>query len=197
MDAAAVGKSSLDVIREEVAAIDGAFGGGAVPQDGAQGGRDLRLHIGGDVGNAQGARLLAGAVRRWRKRGGGAVWVYTHLWREVNRIEWGAGWAVHASVENGEEVAAAWEAGYKRVVLVVQRFPQGGKAFRVPGAQATAVPCPAELEGATCVQCRRCLDNLLPRGMVTAFAIHGTRAAAAAHALAEASGAQGRLKGVS
>jgi hypothetical protein len=43
---------ALAVIKLEATAIDKAFGGARVPQDGARGGRDLRLHVGGDIGGA-------------------------------------------------------------------------------------------------------------------------------------------------
>ncbi|HKY50814.1 MAG TPA: hypothetical protein VJP45_06120, partial [Candidatus Limnocylindria bacterium] len=78
-DAAADGWSALEVIRAEADAIDRLYPNG-VPQDGARGGRDLRLHVGGDVSCSRGAELLGEAARRWRERGGGAVWVYTHRW---------------------------------------------------------------------------------------------------------------------
>ena len=82
---------------------------------------------------------------------------------------------------------------YDRVVAVRHRLNEyaatGNGARRL-----RALPCVAELTGVTCVRCRRCLDR--PLDAVTAFVIHGTRATQAARALAGASGAQGRLKGV-
>src|SRR5262249_7514854 len=80
LDAAAEGLAADQVIAEEAQLIDAAFKGGRVPQDGARGGRDLRLHVGRDVGSALGARPLAGpsggrprGAGGWRApRGGGA-----------------------------------------------------------------------------------------------------------------------------
>lgn len=75
-DAAARGLTVGQIIAEEVRLIDGAFDAGRIPQDGARGGHDLRLHVGGDVGSALGPQFLAGAAGRRRDRGGGAVWSF-------------------------------------------------------------------------------------------------------------------------
>jgi hypothetical protein len=85
LDAAAAERDPLDVIREEASLIDRAFTKkrGGMPQDGARGGRDLRIHVGGDVPNEAAARVLAGASARWLARGGGRVWTYTHSWRRI------------------------------------------------------------------------------------------------------------------
>lgn len=68
--------SADDVIAIECELIEGSFRTGRgpiarVPQDGARGGRDLRLHVGGDVSSEEGARMLGAAAYRWRLRGGG------------------------------------------------------------------------------------------------------------------------------
>ena len=111
LDAAAVGLSAEDIILQEIRRIDDAFGGGRVPQDGARGGRDLRLHVGGDVGSVASARMLAMAARRWRLRGGGTVWVTTHLWRVIPRRAWGEAISVLASVETPGEIGQARRRG--------------------------------------------------------------------------------------
>jgi hypothetical protein len=63
MDAAARGRDGFAVIQEEARLIRLAFRGLRVPQDGARGGRDLRLHVGGDVDSARGAAILGAAAR--------------------------------------------------------------------------------------------------------------------------------------
>ena len=97
LDRASRGRTSLSITLEEAAAIDELFPGG-VPQDGARGGRDMRLHVGGDVSCRKGAKALGEAVARFQKRGGGRCWTYTHRWREVPREAWGP-ISVLASVE--------------------------------------------------------------------------------------------------
>lgn len=175
LDAAARGLTADDVIAEEVRLIDAAFDSGPVPQDGARGGRDLRLHVGGDVGSARGAQLLAGAAGRWRDRGGGAVWSFTHAWRDVPRETWGS-ISVLASLERPQDIEAARAAGYA-AAIVVNEFPSD-KAFILPGSSAKIVPCPAETRGKTCVECRLCLDadKLAKRNVAIAFEAHGPTA---------------------
>jgi hypothetical protein len=184
LDRAAVGLTAEEIIAAEVLAIDDAFDGRPVPQDGARGGRDLRLHVGGDVGSVEGAKMLAKAARRWRARGGGAVWTYSHLWREVPRSAWGEAVTVMASVESAEQIEAARKRGYASVI-VVQDFASGDKAYSLPGTTAKIVPCAAETKGTICAECRLCLDRDL-HGMNTAiaFKLHGQHEAAARAALA-------------
>lgn len=174
LERAAKGMSSLDVIRQEAALIDAAFPDG-VPQDGARGGRDLRLHVGGDVRTAEEAELLADAASRWYARGGGSVWTYTHAWRDVPRSAWGP-ISVLASVEDEGDLQPARERGYAPALVVV-RFP---KTRAWPIGDFRAVPCPAETkEGVTCADCRLCLDRDLHKlGIAIAFSIHGPTKAA-------------------
>jgi len=163
-----------EVIVEEAMHIEAAFPANdhQVPQDGARGGRDLRLHIGGDVGSTFGALRLDVAARIWRSRGGGRVWTFTHRWRDIPRRAWGV-ISVLASVETALEAEHARVLGYVPA-LVVQRF-ETSKAFRVAGSSTRFIPCPAETKGTTCVECRLCLDaeKLRERDMGIAFAVHG------------------------
>lgn len=165
------------VIRAEVNLIDRAWPArrgwpSSVPQDGARGGRDLRLHVGGDCPDAASARLLAAAAERWRRRGGGVVWTYTHRWREIPREAWGS-ISVLASCETPEDVMAARGRGYAPAI-VVRRFPDR-RAFYVRGIVGRVIPCPAETGKRTCVECRLCLDDrgLLERAATIAFEAHG------------------------
>lgn len=161
-------------IGEEVRAIDAAFAAGPVPQDGAKGGRDLRLHVGGDAAQPELVELLCKAGERWTDRGGGAVWTYTHAWRDVSRDLWGDSISVLASIERPEDAAAVRVQGYQPAI-VVDQFPNGPRVFEEAGQKY--VPCPAEINPGkmTCVKCRLCLDDtvLNARGLGIAFAIHG------------------------
>lgn len=189
MDEAAGQLTSAEVLAQEAAAIDRSFAGrggparvGPVPQDGARGGRDLRLHVGGDVGSAAGAALLAGAAQRWRARGGGAVWAYTHDWRTVPRAAWGS-ISVLASVERPQQIEEARKRGYP-AAIVVREFPRGERAFRVVGTSAKVIPCPAETRDLTCVECRLCLDrDLLGLDVAIGFKVHGKASDAARRSL--------------
>lgn len=173
LDAAAVGMSAIDVTRAEVALIDNAWKRG-VPQDGARGGRDFRLHVGGEVSDRIGATLLAGAAKRFRARGGGAMWTFTHQWEhDIERDDWGDV-SVLASVQHVEQVEPARRLGYVPAI-VVPEFASP-KAFTIPGSPVRWIPCPAESRGnTTCAQCRLCLDddNLRRHGLGIAFAAHG------------------------
>jgi hypothetical protein len=189
---AARGHSSVDVILEEVALIDKAFARRGVPHDGARGGRDLRLHVGGDVGSILGAQLLADAALRWRARGGGTVWAYTHNWREVPRSAWGSAINVLASVERAEDIEVAREAGYAAAIVVAE-FPSK-QAFALPGSSARIVPCPAETnddpdKSITCASCRLCLDrDLLAGNVAIGFEAHGPQAGQVREQLAKQTG---------
>ncbi len=122
LDAAAHGLTADQVIAEEARLIDGAFNSGRVPQDGARGGRDIRLHVGDDVSSTLGAQLLADAAGRWRNRGGAAVWSFTHTWREVSREAWGS-ISMLASIEQPEDIQAARAAGYVAAIVVDKSPP--------------------------------------------------------------------------
>lgn len=185
LDEAAEGFSATDVIREEVRQIDSSFRGGDIPQDGARGGRDLRLHIAGEATTAEHAKLLGGAATRWKQRKGGDVWTFTHGWREIPRSAWGPDVSVIASVENPRDMLLAKKRGYASAI-VVEDFPNGDKAFKLPGVGKTkVVPCPAETRGVPCISCRLCLvpDQLLKARSAIAFKIHGQHAGRALEAL--------------
>jgi len=171
LDAVGEGMAGIDVTRAEVALVDSAWKRG-VPQDGARGGRDFRLHVGGEVSGYEGAGLLAEACDRWKARGGGAMWTFTHRWPEIDREAWGEISAL-ASVQDVGDAEDAAAKGYAPAI-VLATFPSS-KAFRLPGSSRRWVPCPAETRGTTCVECRLCLDddNLREHGLGIAFAVHG------------------------
>lgn len=172
LDAAARGSGGDAAVDAEAALIEAAFGRAQVPQDGARGGRDLRLHVGGDASSEEAAQRLSWAVDTWRYRGGGAAWTFTHRWREIHRGAWGEISAL-ASVESVAEANEARRRGYVPA-LVVDAFPSD-RAFRPSGTSLRFVPCPAETRGTTCVECRLCLDDgaLRRGGRAIAFAVHG------------------------
>lgn len=184
LDFAAHDRTGDEVIAYEAMLIDRAFPKG-VPQDGARGGRDLRLHVGGDIKTKRHAARLGGAATNWLARGGGRVWTFTHAWHRVPRDAWGGSVSVLASVERPEDIEAAREAGYA-AAIVVPAFPST-KAFFLPGATARIVPCPAETSDRTCVECRLCLDadRLHATNTAIAFAAHGPNAAKARDALVQ------------
>ncbi len=164
--------SALDVTTIEAAALD-VYSQNGVPQDGALGGRDLRLHVGGEVGGGEtGARLLGAAAGRWRERGGGAVWTYTHRWRDIARAAFGS-ISVLASVEHLDDLGLALERGYAPSVTVPSF--ESRKAFKLGGVKV--IPCPAETRKTTCVECRLCLDrDLVKMRAGIGFALHGAGA---------------------
>lgn len=160
--------SGLSTIEVEAEQIDRLFMR-KVRQDGARGGRDLRLHVSGDAFSSRGAQILADAARRWQERGGGSVWTFTHLWRTIPRSDWGP-ISVLASVETLRGARVAFESGYAPALTVPEHRDHAalpaGKGLKI-------IPCPAQTVGTTCVQCRLCLDGAEP-GRGVAFALHGT-----------------------
>jgi hypothetical protein len=168
-DAAANGWTGDMVTALESSLIEQSFDGGQVPQDGARGGRDLRLHVGGDVASARGARMLGCAATRWRARGGGSVWSFTARWRTIGRAAWGKDISVLASVQSVGAAQAAAERGYSPAMVVKDLVTD--RAFDAGGIKL--IPCPAETRGKTCVQCRLCLDGKLPPSTGVAFGMHG------------------------
>lgn len=163
-----------NIAQAEADVIDAMWPSG-VPQDGARGGRDLRLHVSGDVVDEEGARILGAAAGRFRARGGGLVWTYTHRWMVIPRAAWGEHIAVFASTETPEAASRARELGYA-VAIVVRSFPHEHRAFTLPGLDALVIPCPAQVGTITCVECRMCMRDrrFNERGLVVAFEIHGT-----------------------
>lgn len=172
--------ASVLTAQQEAAAIDGAFKGNDIPQDGMLGGRDLRLHTVGDASTIKAASLLGGAAARWRLRKGGRVWTYTHAWREVPRAHWGRAVTVLASVVKLSDVAAARAQGYP-VARTVARFPmRDGKplASWIDGG-VKHVACPAQTrEDTGCADCGICLtdpDKLVKLEIVVTFEAHGAQ----------------------
>lgn len=179
LDADTRGLSPVEVAQNEAYLLD-SFG--PVPQDGGKygkAGRDLRLHISGDAFDVESARVLAGAAQRWRERGGGKVWAYTHSWANIEVGDWGE-IQVLASCETPAGVRQANLLGYA-AALVVRDFRGARRAYSIPEVPGKVIPCPAETKGTTCVQCRLCLSTeTLRRNQLTiGFSAHGRDAAKA------------------
>lgn len=161
------------VARVERDAMKAAFKGGRIPQDGAAGGRDLRLHVSGDARTRRSAKILAEGVRNWLKRGGGTVWSYTHGWKVVPRKDWGKT-SILASMEDPALAKEARKRGYAPALVVGEH--KSDKAYQVEGSDVTWIPCVAQIkEGVACSDCRLCMkaDWLRDTNRGIAFAAHG------------------------
>jgi hypothetical protein len=161
--------TAVDVARAEADALDRLK---VVP------GRALRLHTVGDCASDEAARIVAAAAERYQARGGGAVWTYTHAWRQVARESWGQV-SVLASCETAADVLEARARGYTTALVVEefarkQRHQLGPDAGNAAGADI--LPCPQQTSKRTCTDCRLCFDDkkLHQRGYSIAFELHGT-----------------------
>ena len=135
-------------------------------------GRPLRLFESGDARTTKAAETIAGAARVWIRRGGIAVWGYTHAWARVPRDAW-QGVSMFASVESVRGAHEAIERGYTPA-MIVERFPST-RAFDADGI--SFIPCPAQTTDGRipCVRCRLCFDDRAraATGTAIAFAAHG------------------------
>lgn len=170
LNAVAAGRTPLQVAKAEAAAIDA----------GRAFGQALRLHVSGDCRTAPAARAVAAAATRWRKRGGGHVWTYTHAWRRVPRGAW-AGISVLGSCDRPEQGLAALKRGYAPAVTVAHHTSD--RATVLHGVEW--IPCPNQTRGVTCTECRLCwsADLRERNGQGIAFAAHGEKGKALAKRL--------------
>lgn len=169
LDAQAVGASALQVARAEAKAIDDSYKAGPVPQ-----GRDLRIHVSGDSRTLAGTKLINNAVGRWRKRGGGAAWSYTHAWKHVPRKTWD-NVSILASVDSVKDVPLAREQGYAPAIVVPEHPSE--RAYTLEGSDVKWIPCPAQTRDVGCSDCRLCFNanRLFENNMGIAFAAHGVK----------------------
>lgn len=166
--------TGLQVAKNEAVLMDRAFRGrwghnSGIPRDGARGGRDLRLHVGGDVSGPDAVIVLAAAARRWIRRGGGDVWTYTHRWREIPVGLWGP-IRVWASTETAAEALEAKARGY-RVSMTIDHSYTTKNRHLFEGVDV--IPCPWETSKMPCNQCRLCLRESIPGNPVIGFVVHG------------------------
>lgn len=165
----AVGLSALAIARAEAAAIDSAYDGGQIPNN-----RDMRLHVSGDSRTIAGSKLINSAVARWKKRGGGDCWSYTHAWKNVARHNWN-NVSILASVANVSEAVEARKQGYAPAIVVSQH--ESSKRFMLDGSDVKWIPCPAQTSGIGCTDCRLCFnaDRIYNDNFGIAFAAHGVK----------------------
>lgn len=132
----------------------------------------MRLHVAGDSRTLAGTRLLNNAVQRWKKRGGGDCWTYTHAFAHVPREEW-SNVSVLASVASVEEVTLAREQGYAPAIVVGEH--PSDKAYTLPGSDVKWIPCPNQTRGVGCTDCKLCFnaDRLRDGNFGIAFAAPG------------------------
>ena len=138
-------------------------------------GRPLRLFESGDARTVAAAKEIASAGRYWLRRGGVAVWGYTHSWRNVSRSAW-QGISMFASVETVRGAHEAIARGYTPA-MIVDEFASP-RAFDAGGINF--IPCPAQTSNGKipCVRCRLCFDDQAraQTGSAIAFSAHGQRA---------------------
>jgi len=161
--------SALDIARAEAAAIDSAYSGGNIPDN-----RDMRLHVAGDSKTIAGSKLINSAVGRWKKRGGGDCWSYTHAWKTVARSNWHHV-SMMASISNVSEAKQARLQGYATAIVVDHH--DSPKAFTIDGSDIKWIPCPAQTKGIGCSDCRLCIRTnwMFEANIGIAFAAHGVK----------------------
>lgn len=169
LDEEAAGFSPLQAARAEAKAIDNAYNGNKIPSS-----RDMRLHVAGDSRTIGGTRLINNAVARWKQRGGGDCWSYTHAWENVPRSEW-SNVSMLASISTPDESSKAQAQGYAPAI-VVEEHPSE-KAYQLSGSDIKWIPCPAQTRGVGCSDCRLCFDadRLFNNNFGIAFAVHGVK----------------------
>jgi hypothetical protein len=169
LDRRARGGSPLALARAEAKCIDDAYEGGAVPT-----GRAMRLHVSGDSRTMAGTAILDRAVGRWKARGGGACWSYTHAYRHVPKSFW-RNVSTLASIESASEAEGARAQGYAPAIVVP--YHPSDKAYTLPGSDTKFIPCPAQTRGVGCSDCKLCFnaDRLYEGNFGIAFAVHGVR----------------------
>lgn len=172
-EAARRGATLIDVADAEAASID------RMPTDKIQG-LPMRLHGVGDCRTDEAARIVSATARRYRERGGGPVWTYTHAWRTVQRRSW-EGVSVLASCETVADAHAATARGYAPSIVVDvfadhRLYKVSGGTISRPERDLQVLPCPAQTHhDVSCASCRLCMDDeaLLGRGYAIGFAVHG------------------------
>ena len=169
LDEEAQGLSALDAARAEAQVIDSAYKGRTIPPN-----RDMRLHVAGDSRTRAAAKLVNSAVGRWKKRGCGDCWSYTHAWKNVPREDW-ANVSILASVSTAQEAALAKKQGYAPAIVVDQHASD--KAYQLDGSDIKWIPCPAQTKGVGCSDCRLCFNanRLVENNFGIAFAAHGVK----------------------
>jgi hypothetical protein len=165
----AVNLSPIQVARAEAFVIDNSYNAGPVPT-----GRALRMHVSGESRTITGSRIINAAVGRWKARGGGIAFSYTHAWDHVTKEHW-TNVSMLASVDSLDQVEYARQNGYAPAIVVAEH--KSDKAYRMDGCSTKWIPCPAQVNKVGCVDCKICLnaDRLYHNDMGVAFAAHGIK----------------------
>lgn len=169
LDSAAKNLSSVEVAKAEAKAIDNSYSGGNVPK-----GRVLRVHVSGDCKNNASAKLVNNSIGRWKKRGGGLAYSYTHSWKNVDRGSW-SNVSVLASVSNLKEAELAIAKGYAPAIIVAEH--ESNKTYKIGESDIKWIPCPNQTNDVACADCQLCFNDqrLLKDGFGIAFAAHGVK----------------------
>lgn len=169
LDEEASGFTPLQAARAEAKCIDEAYHGKEVPA-----GRDMRLHVAGDSRTLAGTRTINSSVKRWKQRGGGDCWSYTHAWKHVPREEW-SNVSILASVTDIKEAQDARKQGYAPAMVVPEHPSE--RAYKLDGSDVKWIPCPAQTREVGCSDCRLCFnaDRLYDNNFGIAFAAHGPK----------------------
>ena len=137
--------------------------------------QDLRVHVVGDCTTGKTARIIAGAMKKHRKRRGRSAWTYTHSWKRIPVKNW-LGESVLASCETISKAKEAMFLGYAPAVIV--------ESFDRPGPYVKdglkILPCRHTTHGVQCVDCRACFDvsALLRTKTAIGFIPHGSESKA-------------------
>ena len=140
---------------------------------------DLRIHTVGDCRTEKAARILAGAAKRYLKRGrpGVKAFTFTH----AQNIPYRAWFPIEiiASCETTSQVKKMQAKGYP-TAIVVENFAKEGVYVK---DGVCILPCRHQVGKAhSCLQCRLCLNAsaLKKQGITIGFKIHGSTVKAAA-----------------
>jgi hypothetical protein len=161
--------NAVQLAKAEASAIDNSYEGKKVPK-----GRLLRLHVSGDCRTITGVKIVNAAIKRWKQRGGGEVYSYTHAWDKILREYWNEV-SMLASVDSIEEVEYARQNGYAPAIVVAEH--KSDKSYKLDGSDVRWIPCPSQTRNVKCVNCKLCInaDKLFDRNYGIAFSAHGVR----------------------
>lgn len=169
LDNEAIGMTAIQVAKAEAKAIDESYNGGSIPSN-----RSMRLHVSGDSRTLTGSKLINSAVGRWKVRGGGDCWSYTHAWKNIPRNIW-SNVSMLASVSSISEAEEAKNNGYAPAIVVSEHISD--KAYLLDGSDIKWIPCPAQTKGIGCTDCKLCFnaDRLFKDNFGIAFEAHGVK----------------------
>lgn len=130
------------------------------------GNRQLRLHVVGDCKTKRSAEILAEACESYSNK----VWCYTHN-RSIPRKSWG-NISILRSCETLRQAEEATKSGFG-VSMVVPSFKENKRYYL--GRGLYGIPCPAQVKGIKCVDCKLCLNSSKLGKNVVLIAAHGVK----------------------